>query len=659
MPEIFPRKLLFVGWDGAEPAVVRPLLDAGRLPNLARLVAAGASGDLAARSPLYSPVAWTTLATGRRPADHNVLGHAVANPDGGGVRPADARGRTAEPFWRVAAAAGRRVHVVGWPASDPAERTGGLFACDAFFRGSAGPTLDPPEAAATLAGMRLSPRDVDRDSLRGLAVPDAALDAAPPDARVAAAAVIIAHAASVHAAATWAMQTLPWDAAAVVYPGIEQASQGFMCDHAADGAETDIDAQHFGGVLAASYAFHDLMLGRLLELAGPGANVVLASDHGFTPKPAHPAAVPRTAEESAILLHRSPGLFVAAGPGVRSGGRPRGARLIDVAPTLLALVDLAAPADLPGRALGEILAAPSKPPAGRSPKTSASWPDFDPAAQRAAAAHLFDLGYARPTPTAGERDAAAAERARRLVLANQHLAADRPAAAIALFEPLAAESPRDVAASGGLFEAYLAAGRHADAAALLDRREAAGQRGVLLDLGRAELAIAERSADAALAHLKAAERHGLGGLPDLHLLGGRAYLRLARWDEAAAAFEAALVLDPREASAWCGLSAAQLGRGDAQSAADSARRAAAASPDSAEPHLRLGVALRKAGDARGAESSLRRCVELAPDATAAHRHLLSLYEGPLQNPAAAGEARQHLTRLRFASRMRRESAAWH
>ena len=40
-----PRKrVLLVGWDAADWKVIHPLLDAGKLPALARLVATGAIG---------------------------------------------------------------------------------------------------------------------------------------------------------------------------------------------------------------------------------------------------------------------------------------------------------------------------------------------------------------------------------------------------------------------------------------------------------------------------------------------------------------------------------------------------------------------------------------------------------------------------------------
>jgi predicted AlkP superfamily phosphohydrolase/phosphomutase len=53
--------------------------------------------------------------------------------------------------------------------------------------------------------------------------------------------------------------------------------------------------------------------------------------------------------------HRSTGIFVAAGPDILAGGRIEGARIVDVAPTVLYALGLPIPEDMDGRPLLEIL----------------------------------------------------------------------------------------------------------------------------------------------------------------------------------------------------------------------------------------------------------------------------------------------------------------
>jgi hypothetical protein len=58
----YPRVLL-IGIDGADPAILERLMDEGRLSTFARLRREGAYGRLRSREPLLSPIVWTTIAT--------------------------------------------------------------------------------------------------------------------------------------------------------------------------------------------------------------------------------------------------------------------------------------------------------------------------------------------------------------------------------------------------------------------------------------------------------------------------------------------------------------------------------------------------------------------------------------------------------------------
>ena len=45
----------------------------------------------------------------------------------------------------------------------------------------------------------------------------------------------------------------------------------------------DTDFKNYHGIIEAAYRFHDMMLGRLIALAGTDATIMLVSDHGFHP----------------------------------------------------------------------------------------------------------------------------------------------------------------------------------------------------------------------------------------------------------------------------------------------------------------------------------------------------------------------------------------
>ena len=83
----FAKRVLLIGWDGAEPATLRLLLEAGRLPHLSSLVDGGVALELAVPRPTFGQAAWTSLATGKRPHEHGVLHAFQPVADGSELRP--------------------------------------------------------------------------------------------------------------------------------------------------------------------------------------------------------------------------------------------------------------------------------------------------------------------------------------------------------------------------------------------------------------------------------------------------------------------------------------------------------------------------------------------------------------------------------------------
>ena len=66
-------KVLILGLDGATYDVLDPLMEAGRMPHLRRLVREGAAGVLRSTVPPITPAAWTTFMTGKSPGAHGII----------------------------------------------------------------------------------------------------------------------------------------------------------------------------------------------------------------------------------------------------------------------------------------------------------------------------------------------------------------------------------------------------------------------------------------------------------------------------------------------------------------------------------------------------------------------------------------------------------
>src|SRR5712692_2196546 len=126
-----PRsRVLVLGLDGMDPQVVDLLMAEGKMPNFAKLRQDGAYGRLVSSPPLLSPIIWTTIATGKPPDQHGI-GHFVAvNEKTGEQLPVTSQMRRVKALWNILSDGRRRVDVVGWWATWPAESVHGTIVSD-------------------------------------------------------------------------------------------------------------------------------------------------------------------------------------------------------------------------------------------------------------------------------------------------------------------------------------------------------------------------------------------------------------------------------------------------------------------------------------------------------------------------------------------------
>jgi tetratricopeptide (TPR) repeat protein len=113
-------------------------------------------------------------------------------------------------------------------------------------------------------------------------------------------------------------------------------------------------AAAFSDAVPAFYRLQDHMIGELVAAAPAQTVVMVVSDHGFANGAERPVDEPPDIEGRPGLWHTLDGVFLVAGPPIRPGRLANRPELLDVAPTLLALLGLSAAADMPGHAVSEI-----------------------------------------------------------------------------------------------------------------------------------------------------------------------------------------------------------------------------------------------------------------------------------------------------------------
>ena len=669
MSERLAKKVLLLGWDAADWKIIQPLLEAGLMPNLERLVSAGVMGKLLSLQPMLSPMLWNSIATGKRADKHGV--HGFIEPDPlGGVRPVTSTSRRCKAIWNILTQSGLRTHVLGWFASHPAEPINGVCVTNQFglardiAPGQPWPlppeTIYPARLTEPLAQLRVHPSTLSVQDMHPF-VPQAETIDQNKDRRLWIAAVLLAECVNMHAAATWVMENEPWDFMAVCDTSIDHFCHQFMHYHPPRMEHIpEQDFSLYKDVVNGCYRFHDMLLGRLLELAGEDTTVLLCSDHGYYSDNLRPLLTPQEAAGPAVW-HRPFGIFALKGPHVREDewifGPPT---LLDIAPTVLTLFGLPLGADMDGKPLLEAFTGPVE------VATIPSWEMVegesgmhppgryqDPAASRALLQQFVALGYIEKPDADAEKAVESAEREGRYNLAQALLDARRPAEALPLLEELHAAEPARMLLSLTLANCYLALGRLADSRRIVEAlaqdkdagTAAFGQQQARLvpqiDLLMGMICFQEEKTEEALAHLKKVEALQQN-IRHLQQELGRAYLKLREWKEAESAFNRELKIDDDNPASHHGLAVALLNQRRNEEAAEHCLRAIALAHHMPLAHYHLGLALTRLGQDERAILALETSLRIKQDILNAHRLLALLYKE--RDPAKAA-AHSEMTKV--------------
>ncbi len=643
-------KTLVIGWDAADWKFLNPLIDQGLMPNLKKLIEDGVMGKLSTLDPPLSPTLWTSIATGKRPYKHGIHGFTEPRPDGKGLRPMNITSRKCKAIWNILTQKEYKTHVVGWWPSHPAEPINGTMISNLYQRSrntkvDDWPMLEgtvyPPEKTDLYKKLRVHLMEITGNHIDPF-IPLLDTINQMDDKRPGSLRTLIADCASIHSATTYILEQEDWDFVGVYYDGIDHFCHGFMKYHPPHRPHIPKkDYDLYKDVVNGACRFHDMMLGRLIELAGEDANIILISDHGFHPDHNRPIVIPK--EPMGPAVEHSPyGIIVMNGPDFKKDTLIHGASLLDITPTLLQLYDLPVGKDMDGKVL--VNAFKSKPDVKRIDSweqvagEDGSHPEgysIDSAQTEEELQQLIELGYIEDYGEDHEKAIRNTVAENKFTLAKSYIDGDVWESGIELLEELYQDFPDKLHYASRLIHCYQVTGQLKKARKVIDEvKEIFPHSGVHMDLLEGSLLFSENKPVAALRIFQKIRKEA-GNHFDINLRIASALLHMNELDKAIEAIESHLKIDPQSERAHFVKGNILIKQQKIEEALDSLFTSVGLEYYNPAVHFKIGDCLLDLGSFEDAISAYENCLGQAPGFNKARERIIYILIEKLKQPGRA------------------------
>ncbi len=380
-----PVKVVVLGIDALEDTLLEKLINMGELPHFARMREEGYLGILQSEAPYFSPMIWTTFATGKTAAEHGITAFTRINAHTGQPEPLSALDRKVSTFWEFLGGYDLSSIVVNWYYSWPSEEMKGIHLTNyawepKFGKGFTGiPNYDKlpgktwPEGIMTAVNTAIAgdPYISEEDYplawvLQYVSVYSAdgiPLEGGPPLNHYLDRDILAAN------ATFWLLENEDWNIAAVYQEFLDVLCHLMWPVHAyywekLTGEPANLPpmppdrrelAENASETIIDAYRMTDKLLGIAMERWGDEAVIVVVSDHGFgTIYPPQEILIGDDQLQEMMYWHDPTGVFGLWGPHVQQGVTGE-ITIYDFLPTILAFMGVPAAEDMPGRIAEEAI----------------------------------------------------------------------------------------------------------------------------------------------------------------------------------------------------------------------------------------------------------------------------------------------------------------
>ncbi len=265
------QKVLVIGLDGATFTTLQPLLDAGILPNIQRLISEGCAGPLKSVTPPITAPAWVSFMTGNHPGNHGVFDFIDSTPDGLSKRVIHAGDIHSKTLWQILAAEKKTLGVFNVPVTYPPQPVDGFMLTGLLTPPGIGEKCcHPPELLGEL------------EEKFGKFLPDVSHRSYKETEREALIAALTDCMLLKGRYTSHLMKKYDWDFFMTVITETDRLQHAFG-DWLYDASSRHPKAGHAAipGLIEAFYQQVDAQVGDYCAIAGPEATVFIISDHGF------------------------------------------------------------------------------------------------------------------------------------------------------------------------------------------------------------------------------------------------------------------------------------------------------------------------------------------------------------------------------------------